>query len=133
MSLLAFARRFGPALLTMAAIYIASDLPGVDLPQGGGVNLMARKAGHVVGYAFLGLAFLHALVPQGAATVRAAMLAVALATIYGATDEFHQSFVPGRGPAVTDVLIDMAGASLGAGVRLLRQARRGSGGVSSEG
>ena len=127
MSLLALARRFGPAFVMMAAIYIASDLPGVDLPQGGGVNLMARKAGHVVGYALLGLAFLHALVPQGAAALRAAVIAVALATGYGATDEFHQGFVPGRGPAVTDVLIDMVGASLGAGVRLVRQSRRGSG------
>jgi VanZ family protein len=125
-SLFAFARRFGPALLMMAAIYVASDLPGVDLPRGGGINLMARKAGHVVGYALLGLAFLRALVPQGRAPLRAAVIAVALATGYGATDEFHQSFVPGRGPAFSDVLIDLVGASLGVGVRQVRQSRRGS-------
>jgi VanZ family protein len=125
-SLFAFARRFGPALLMMAAIYVASDLPAVDLPRGGGINLMARKAGHVVGYALLGLAFLRALVPQGRAPLRAAVIAVALATGYGATDEFHQSFVPGRGPAFSDVLIDLVGASLGVGVRQVRQSRRGS-------
>jgi VanZ like family len=122
---LAFARRFGPAILMMALIYVASDMPGVELPQGGGVRLMARKAGHVLGYALLGLALLHALVPKGAAPLRAAVIAVGLAAAYGATDEFHQSFIPGRGPAATDVLIDAVGASLGVGLRLWRQARRG--------
>jgi VanZ family protein len=58
--------------------------------------------------------------------LRAAVIAVALATGYGATDEFHQSFVPGRGPAFSDVLIDLVGASLGVGVRQVRQSRRGS-------
>jgi VanZ family protein len=35
-----------------------------------------------------------------------------MACLYSATDEFHQSFVPGRHPAVTDVMIDAAGAAL---------------------
>ena len=110
----------------MALIYVASDMPGLDLPRVGSVDPLLRKAGHVVGYALLGLAYLHALVPRGAARLRAAAFAVGLAAGYGATDEIHQSFIPGRGPAVTDVLIDTVGASLGAGLRLLRQARRGS-------
>jgi VanZ family protein len=122
--------RFGPAILMMVVIYLASDMPAFDLPSVGGVYHVARKAGHVVGYALLGLAYLHALVPAGGARLRAAAFAVCLATGYGATDEFHQSFVPGRGPAVTDVLIDALGAGLGAGLRLLRQARRGSAEVS---
>jgi VanZ family protein len=29
-----------------------------------------------------------------------------MATLYSTTDEFHQSFVTGRHPAATDVLID---------------------------
>ena len=39
-------------------------------------------------------------------------IAWALAVMYSATDEFHQSFVPGRHPAVTDVMIDAAGAAV---------------------
>lgn len=35
------------------------------------------------------------------------------AALYAASDEIHQSFVPGRGPAVTDVLLDSAGALCG--------------------
>ena len=40
-------------------------------------------------------------------------LSWSLATLYAATDELHQMFVANRGPAITDVLIDSAGALLG--------------------
>ncbi len=36
-----------------------------------------------------------------------------LAGIYGITDEFHQSFVPGRDSSVGDIAADFAGAFLG--------------------
>jgi VanZ family protein len=42
-----------------------------------------------------------------------------LATAYGVSDEYHQSFVPGRDASVRDVGSDFAGAALGAlGCRL---------------
>ena len=34
-----------------------------------------------------------------------------MAVLYSATDEFHQSFTPGRHPAVTDVMIDALGSA----------------------
>ena len=33
--------------------------------------------------------------------------------IYAITDEYHQSFVAGRGPSATDVCIDTAGVCIG--------------------
>lgn len=33
--------------------------------------------------------------------------------IYAITDEYHQSFVEGRGPSATDVCIDTAGVCIG--------------------
>jgi len=36
-----------------------------------------------------------------------------VAVAYAVSDEFHQAFVPGRGSAVSDVVIDSAGAALG--------------------
>ena len=39
--------------------------------------------------------------------------ALLAAAVYAASDEIHQAFVPGRGPAVTDVLLDSAGALCG--------------------
>ena len=44
---------------------------------------------------------------------RAALVAWGAATLYAATDEFHQLFVPGRAGLPTDVLIDATGAALG--------------------
>ena len=35
------------------------------------------------------------------------------ATVYAATDEFHQLFIPGRSGQVSDVLLDSAGALAG--------------------
>jgi len=36
----------------------------------------------------------------------------AFSLLYAASDEYHQSFVPGRGPSVLDVMIDSVGIAL---------------------
>ena len=43
-----------------------------------------------------------------------ALLAVVLSVVYGVSDEYHQSFVPGRDPSVADVAKDLLGAAAGA-------------------
>ena len=52
------------------------------------------------------------------------LFAVALASLYGITDEIHQLFVPGRMCDPLDWLTDTAGAALGAGVAQLLAKRR---------
>ncbi len=47
-------------------------------------------------------------------TARVAALAVLISTLYGVTDELHQSFVPGRVADAWDVLKNLAGAVAGA-------------------
>jgi VanZ family protein len=110
----------------MAVIFLASNTPARDLPSFGLLDVVAKKGGHVVGYAVLGLAYLHAILPRGLADPRLARVAVLLAALYAVSDEIHQVFVPGRGASVRDVLIDTVGASLGVGLRLFRQGRRAS-------
>lgn len=51
-------------------------------------------------------------------------LALSLAVWWGALDEVHQAFVPGRDAGVQDWLFDLAGASVG----VWRACRTGSGG-----
>jgi VanZ family protein len=46
-------------------------------------------------------------------TWTAGLAAIALATMYGVSDEFHQSFVPGRSPDRFDVVADCVGATIG--------------------
>ena len=40
--------------------------------------------------------------------------AIAAGILYGASDEFHQYFTPGRDPDILDLCVDAAAVSLGA-------------------
>ena len=73
---------------------------------------LVRKAAHFTEYAILALLALRALrlsKPERG-FLKATAIALLVAAGYAATDEFHQSFVPGRTAAAGDVLIDTAGA-----------------------
>ncbi len=78
------------------------------------VHLVIRKCAHLSEYAVLGLLLLRALKQSRPAIGQAKAVGVALliAAAYASTDEYHQTFVPGRTPAVHDVLIDTTGAFL---------------------
>ena len=78
-------------------------------------GLVIRKLAHFSEYALLGFSlYLHITQLQKKWSVRLPLLwAWGIGTLYAASDEFHQSFVGGRGPAVTDVLIDSAGVIAG--------------------
>jgi VanZ family protein len=69
---------------------------------------------HVGAYAVLGASFCRALVGEEMRPSTALLLAVILATTYGAVDEVHQSFVPLREPDFADWVVDALGASIGA-------------------
>jgi VanZ family protein len=90
----------------MALIFGLSSLPGGSIPVTG-----LSVQGHFVLYAVLGGLYFLALFPRLAPRT-AAIVALTLASLYGITDEFHQSFVPGRTPQVSDWLVDTLGAAL---------------------
>jgi hypothetical protein len=99
--------RWLPALILMLAIFFLSAQPGYDLPFFLNWDYAIKKTAHMVGYGLLGLSYLHMLGGRSYAS------AWALALLYAATDEFHQSFVPGRSSSVFDVLVfDNLGAIL---------------------
>lgn len=104
---LAIVPRWLPALLMMIAIFAFSSRTSNELPNFGGWDYFVKKGAHGVGYGLLALAYLRALPKQNY------VLAWFLAVLYSATDEFHQSFVPGRHAAITDVLVfDNLGAMI---------------------
>ena len=70
-------------------------------------HFLIRKAGHFIEYAILALLLRRALGGHG---IRPFIVALVIATAYAATDEFHQTFVPGRTATPRDVLIDATGA-----------------------
>ncbi len=104
------------AILMMLAIFLASGTPGNDLPQLGDWDVFAKKGGHLLGYALLAVGYLRGLAYGKPITRRIWMLAVLFSGLYAASDEYHQSFISGRNCSPYDVMIDTAGATLGAGV-----------------
>lgn len=55
---------------------------------------------------------------------RTAAIAIIAAVVFGASDEVHQSFVPGRDASLLDLLADTVGATVGACVVTWYSARR---------
>jgi VanZ family protein len=99
-----------PPIALMALIFFFSAQP--DLNSGlGTADLILRKIAHFTEYALLCFLWWRALrtVMDGR---RAALVALAIASAYSITDEFHQTFVEGRHGTPVDWAIDTAGAAL---------------------
>ena len=74
-------------------------------------NHPLRKIAHFTLYALLGISLTGVF--QHQKRVHKLMAAVICSAAFAALDELHQHFVEGRGPQVTDVLLDTAGAATG--------------------
>ena len=73
-----------------------------------------RKLAHVTEYMIFSLILLRGVRGERKGwQLNWALAALGIAVGYAALDELHQMFVPGRGPAIRDVLIDATGAALG--------------------
>lgn len=72
-----------------------------------------RKAAHFTIYFLLGIVTLRAVLLHTEQTKTAIIAALLLCFLYACSDEFHQSFVPGRGPSFLDVMLDTAGSLCG--------------------
>jgi VanZ family protein len=102
-------------------IFAVSAVPAADMPpQPGPTSYVA----HFAEYAVFGALWLAALrttrLPRGWAIA----LALTLASLYGASDEFHQWFVPGRASDPRDWVADTLGAALGVAASALWAKRR---------
>jgi VanZ family protein len=113
-------RRLGrwlPSIVWMGIIYYLSSQTGDDL--GGWLSQIQRLIpfmegfdwGHFVSYFLLALTFAWALERRNLSWGHKALV-VLFCVLYGITDEFHQSFIPGRTPDVMDLRNDAIGAAL---------------------
>jgi VanZ family protein len=91
----------------MGVIFWFSSIPGGSVPGRFAV------VGHLGEYAILGALLTVALRSSGMRWRVAALLALAIASVYGISDELHQLFTPGRTCDPVDWLTDTAGAALG--------------------
>ena len=103
-------RRWLLPLLWAGVILTGTSLPSSVIPgQASGVD----KALHFGIYLLLGV-----LLTREFAEVttrwRAAALAIVVAVLFGAADEWHQQFIPGRSTELADWYADSVGATIGA-------------------
>ncbi len=79
------------------------------------VSFVVRKAAHFTEYALLGLALkLHVAAWEAYTQGKAPrILPFMIGTLYAASDEIHQLYVPGRSGELRDVLVDSLGIVLG--------------------
>jgi|WetSurMetagenome_2_1015567.scaffolds.fasta_scaffold449062_2 VanZ family protein len=108
--------RYGPAIVVMGLIFAASAMPGYDLPELGTWDVIAKKGGHMLGYALLSISYFHVI--NNGKRIRGLQFfsAVILAILYSITDEVHQLFTPGRNASPIDVCVDATGGFLGLGL-----------------
>ena len=117
---------WGPVLAHMALIFAASSRSDTSAVP----SAIPDKVVHFAVYALLGVLILRAVAGgrQAGVTWSGVLVSIVIATLYGITDEWHQSFVPNRTPDAMDVVADLAGASAGAivtaGVTRLRASSR---------
>ena len=93
----------------MALIFFLSSQPQLPSPPDPLADLIFKKGAHFTVYAVLAVLWLRVLPPSRWTWA----LPWGFTVLYAASDEWHQSFVPGRHPQPTDVLIDAAGATAG--------------------
>jgi VanZ family protein len=95
----------------MAMLFGLSSLSALPSPPGD----LSFYDVHIAAYAGLG-----ALTARAAAkglrdvSWRAVVLAIAISSLYGASDEYHQRFVPNRTFDVLDLVADAVGSVVGA-------------------
>jgi VanZ family protein len=111
--IIALSIRWVPAILIMTVIFFFSSIPANVMPDFGLVDIIVKKSGHAIGFGLLALAYNYGLsefiLLRNPARV---IIALVLTALYAFGDEFHQSFVPGRQPAITDIMIDLLGSGL---------------------
>ena len=111
-----------PVFLYAAAIFIVSGMSQPPLP-----GSVSDKWAHTAAYAGFALLTMRALAGGEWAGVTAGrcVMAAGLVALYGASDEVHQAFVPGRTADVHDLAADAAGATGGvAAMWLLARLKR---------
>ena len=106
-------KSWGPPVLYMALIFAISSMEQPPLPMPEFEWLTIDKLYHFIEYAILGALVARALVKAKPAIVPSRWvwgIAAVFSILYGASDEWHQTFVPGRFATLADWIADVLGS-----------------------
>lgn len=99
--------RWLPVLLWMGLIFFLSSQPHLFRYPHHLIDLLLSKAAHFFEYAVLAILLHRAVGDEGGWRV------FLIGGLYALSDEFHQSFVPGRNVELSDLAFDILGVALG--------------------
>ncbi len=102
--------RWVPVLAWMGVIYFWSSRPDLPHLDEYWLEMLLRKVAHAVEYMVLGVLLARAV---GASGRRSLVTAAVLGALYAVSDEWHQTFVPGRKGNLWDVMLDSVSALVG--------------------
>jgi VanZ family protein len=100
-----------PVVGWAALIFLLSAQSDLRFSSDAGIDWPLRKVAHLMIFAILAILTARAL--TGTRIRHATLFSFVLAGFYAISDEVHQSFVAGRSPLLTDVLIDLVGVAVG--------------------
>ena len=98
----------------MAVIFFLSAQPQLPSPKHRWLGILSEKSAHTFEYAVLAALAARACCGPVGKRRLAFGAGVLVAGVYALSDEFHQSFVPGRAAAWSDILFDWVGGMIGA-------------------
>ena len=105
-----------PLLVWMGVIFAGSSIGSLPRVGGKATDGVAHRVAHMLEFAVLGALVLRATSSGQRITKRELIITVIVVALYGASDEFHQRFTPGRSSEGLSVLFDVAGGLAGAWV-----------------
>ncbi len=111
--------RMVPMVLIMMGIFIISHQPGDRIALPMIINI--DKVLHVFAYGVLAVSMLWALKPHcnKRSAKKIALITICACTLYGISDELHQSLIPMRQASFYDVVADVIGALIVSSLWLL--------------
>jgi VanZ family protein len=98
-----------PPLAWMGLIFFLSAQPDLPHAPGPWLDTLLKKGGHAFAFGVLAWLYLRALREHFPNAVVLRLVSTGLALLYAVSDEYHQTFVPGREGRLFDVGIDTAG------------------------
>jgi VanZ family protein len=94
----------------MGGIFFLSAQPYLPRVPGPWLDTLLKKTGHALAYGVLAWFYQRALRPHLRASTPFRVVSGGLAMAYALSDEYHQTFVPGRNGRLFDVMVDGVGA-----------------------
>jgi VanZ family protein len=107
-----------PVIIYAIIIFSASSIPGKAIPP---IFKYQDVVFHFTEYAFLSLFLSRALKAGGVLGHKRFYWVFILCLLYALSDEWHQSFVPGRVASLYDIVVDGLGAFVAGIIHLWRR------------